>query len=334
MGNCDEGSPIDSLSDKWFELLLVAVVLGGTVLAHTLSGFGPILLHFFYLPVIIAAHFFGRKLGLPIALFSAMSVIIFALLDPARYGSYDTSVFTLVLTLCAWGGFLALNGLLIGTLSDQRVANVRELREAHFGIIEILAKYLQAADRYTKAHSIRVADLAEKTAQKMGLPQTVIENIRVGALLHDIGKVEISTRLIQKAAGLSVAEQAEMASHTVRGAEIVGSLGSILRGAIPVIEHHHNHYSGSSNSDGGCGEEIPIGARVVAVADAYDAIVTDRSYRRGRTPQEAIQIIREAAGTQFDPDVVKAFEEAMAELIEEPDEIESSSQQSVATVTV
>ncbi|MFH1416896.1 MAG: HD domain-containing phosphohydrolase [Planctomycetota bacterium] len=316
-------SPIRGLSNKWFELLLVTVVLTGTVLAYSLSNVTPVLLHFFYLPVIIAAHCLGRNSGLSIAVLSVLTVTIFALLDPASYGSMNPSLIVLLLMLSAWGGFLALNALLMGTLSDQRVAHIRELREAHLGIIEVLSKYLQATDQYTKAHSMRVADLAEKTAQKMGLPAAEVENIRVGALLHDIGKVEISTRLIQKAAELSDDEQAEMAAHTVLGAELVGSLGSILRGAIPVIEHHHRHYSGTPNGDGTSGKEIPLGARVVAVADAYDAIVTDRPYRRGRTPQEAIQVIHQAAGTQFDPDVVKAFERVVVELLEEPEDAEN-----------
>jgi putative nucleotidyltransferase with HDIG domain len=158
-----------------------------------------------------------------------------------------------------------------------------------------------------------VAELSEKIARRMSLPDSIIEDIRVGALLHDIGKVEISTRLIQKATSLSEDESGEMATHTVRGAELVRSLGSIIEGAVPIIMYHHAHFSAKSKEDGPHGEEIPIGARVVAVADAYDAIVTDRPYRRGRTPQEAVAIITEASGSQFDPAVVAAFEHVMHE---------------------
>jgi putative nucleotidyltransferase with HDIG domain len=225
----------------------------------------------------------------------------------------------LMMTLIAWGGFLGLNALLMGTLSNQRAQAMVELREAHVGIIEILSKYLNAADQYTKSHSMRVADLAQAIAEKMRLKPAVVENIRVGALLHDIGKVEISTRLIQKAAELDTEERNEIDAHTVLGADLVGSLGTILDGAIPVIKHHHDHYSPDSKQSGLHGDAIPVGARIVSVADAYDAIVTDRPYRRGRTPEEAVTIIRSAAGTQFDPKVVEAFERVMAHRNEEPE---------------
>jgi putative nucleotidyltransferase with HDIG domain len=223
----------------------------------------------------------------------------------------------MILTLGAWACFLGLNALLVGTLCDQRATQVREIRDAHMGIIEILAKYLQAADQYTKSHSQRVAELSERIASEMGLKQAEIEDIRVGALLHDIGKVEISTRLIQKAAGLTDGERSEVAAHTVRGAELVRSLGTILDGAIPTVLHHHDHFAANSKTDGLHGQDIPIGARVVAVADAYDAIVTDRPYRRGRTPHEAMVIIREGSGTQFDPQVVQAFDRVMHVRLEE-----------------
>ena len=308
-----------SLSDKWFELLLVTVILGVTVAAHQLLNVTPVIVHFFYLPVIIAAYYFGRNLACMTALFSVLSVTAFALLDPARYMSTVDTPMTLILTLSAWAGFLGINALLVGTLCDQRSAQIRELRQAHMGIIEILSKYLQAADGYTKTHSMRVADLSEAIASEMDLKQAEIENVRVGALLHDIGKVEISTRLIQKAAGLTETEKEEMDSHTVRGADLVRSLGSILEGAVPVILHHHDHYCESSKNEGSHGNDIPLGARIVAVADAYDAIVTDRPYRRGRTPQEAMAIIHEASGVQFDAAVVAAFERVMARR-EEPEE--------------
>ncbi|MFQ5430186.1 MAG: HD domain-containing phosphohydrolase [Phycisphaerae bacterium] len=310
---------LPSLSDKWFEMLLVTIVLGVTVIAHHLLNVAPVIVHFFYLPVIIAAFYFGRNLACLTAAFSVLSVGIFAMINPEHYMTSVDSKMTLMMTLIAWGGFLGLNALLVGTLCDQRAEQMRDLRHAHMGIIEILSKYLQAADQYTKSHSMRVADLAEAIANEMGLKQAEIEDIRVGALLHDIGKVEISTRLIQKAAELDQEERTEMASHTVRGAELVRSLGSVLEGAIPTIMHHHDHYSPESKASALSGNDIPIGARVVAVADAYDAIVTDRPYRRGRMPQEALAIIREASGKQFDPQVVAAFDRVVLKMADEPE---------------
>lgn len=315
----ESGSPVRSLSNRWFELLLVTIVMGVTLIAHHVVNISGLMLHFFYLPVLIAANYFGRTLAALTAVFSVLSVAIFTMLAPEHYMTAVDSKATLYLTLGAWAGFLGMNALLVGSLFDQRVAHMKELRQAYLGIVEVLSKYLQAADQYTKSHSMRVASLAESIAEKMGMKQVEIENIRVGSLLHDIGKVEISTRLIQKAAGLTEAEQAEMATHTVQGAELVSSLGTILEGAVPIIMHHHDHYSSGSKAEGKHGEAIPIGARIVAVADAYDAIVTDRPYRRGRTPEEAVAIIREQSGRQFDPKVVAAFERVMATRNEDTD---------------
>jgi putative nucleotidyltransferase with HDIG domain len=302
------------------------------VMHHLISPAAEgVMLHFFYLPIIIAAHYVGRNLACTLALFTFLEVSIFAIIAPERYMQTITSPVIMALTLVVWGGFLGFNALLFGTLCDQRAAHIKELREAHMGIIEILSKYLQAADHYTKSHSMRVADLAEAISDQMGLKQAEIENIRVGALLHDIGKVEISTRLITKAAGLTDTEREEMANHIVHGAELVRSLGTVLEGAVPIILHHHDHYGATSSPTGDHGEDIPIGARVVAVADAYDAIVTDRPYRRGRTPDEAIAIIREASGAQFDPNVVRAFERVMRNRLNEPEADLTSAGQVVAS---
>lgn len=302
------GSPIKSLSDGWFELLLVTIVLAITLVAHGLLNASHVIVHFYYLPVIIAAHYFGRTLACTIALLSVLTVSAFMLLSPLHYQTMVTTPMMAIMSMIAWGGFLGLNALLMGTLSNQRAQAINELREAHVGIIEILSKYLNAADQYTKSHSMRVAELSTAIARQMQLRDNVVEDVRVGALLHDIGKVEISTRLIKKAAELDAEERSEMDAHTVRGADLVRSLGTILAGAIPVIQHHHDHYSADSKQQGLHGDDIPIAARVVSVADAYDAIVTDRPYRRGRTPEEAVTIIRSASGTQFDPNVVRAFE--------------------------
>ena len=317
---CTFGSPVKSLSDGWFELLLITIVLAATVAAHSIFQATNVIVHFFYLPVIIAAHYFGRRLACSIAVLSVLCVGTFMLLDPNHYMTTIDRPIMLLLTVIAWAAFLGINALLMGTLSDQRAKAIVDLKEAHVGIIEILSKYLNAADQYTKSHSMRVAELAERIADELQLPAAMIEDIRVGALLHDIGKVEISTRLIQKAAALEQEERAEIDSHTVRGADLVRSLGTILAGAIPIIRHHHDHWSAQSKPEGAHGEDTPIGARIVAVADAYDAIVTDRPYRRGRTPQEAMSIIRQAAGTQFDPKVVRAFERVMARVVEEEPE--------------
>ena len=215
--------------------------------------------------------------------FAVLAVSIFALIGPEHYLNAVTTAPVLILTLCVWGGFLGLVAILVGTLCDQRAEHIRELHDAYIGVIEILSKYLQAADQYTKAHSIRVAELSEAIAVRMKLPFPVIEDVRVGALLHDIGKVEISTKLIQKASTLTQDETGEVATHTVRGPRLSAPRFH-HRGAVPIIMHHHDHFSSDSITGGLHGEKVPIGRSIVAVADAYDAIITDRPYARADAP--------------------------------------------------
>ncbi len=309
-------SPIASMSAKWFELLLVMMVLVVVLVSHHLVGGMHGLLHFYYLPVAIAAYYFGRKLAGTTALFAFLAVTALTLADPDRYTRMLEPTMLFALNLCVWGGFLGLSALLVGTLCDQRAEQIEQLRQAHVGIVEILVKYLQSADRYTKSHSLRVAELSEEIATEMGLSTNAVDDVRVGALLHDIGKVEISTNVIQKAAKLSEEEWAEMTTHTFKGAELVRSLGSILSGAVPLIQHHHDWYVDGEQEEESS-EVAPLGARIIAVADAYDAIVTDRPYRTGRTPIEAVEVIREGSGKQFDPAVVRAFERVMVHRLEE-----------------
>jgi HD-GYP domain-containing protein (c-di-GMP phosphodiesterase class II) len=152
----------------------------------------------------------------------------------------------------------------------------------------------------------------------MELPRQQVENIRTAALLHDIGKVEISGDLIRKAAELTTAEREAVGSHVEKGGEILQSVGDVLKDAVPLVLAHHKFYKDGQRSsiDGKLQDEVPLGARIIAVADAYDAIVTDRPYRKGRPPWQAINAIEQANPDQFDPKVVEALAQVMDNAIE------------------
>jgi putative nucleotidyltransferase with HDIG domain len=161
-------------------------------------------------------------------------------------------------------------------------------------------------DRYTENHSRRVADIAVAIARAMRLPADEVENIRVGALLHDIGKIDVSADLLRKASVLTPDEHREMRCHVESGERLVRSMGGILKHVLPMVGYHHERWDGTGYK-GLVGENIPLGARIIAVADTYDAIVSDRAYRDGRSHDEAVQVIASEAGRQFDPRVVAAF---------------------------
>jgi HD-GYP domain-containing protein (c-di-GMP phosphodiesterase class II) len=140
----------------------------------------------------------------------------------------------------------------------------------------------------------------------MKLSSAEVQDIQVAGLLHDVGKIDISLDVLRKASALDEHEWQEIRSHTMKGSQILRPMGGLLRDVIPLVEAHHENFDGTGYH-GMKGEEIPVGARILTVADAYDAMVCDRPYRTGRTSAEALREIERCSGTQFDPEVVTAF---------------------------
>jgi putative nucleotidyltransferase with HDIG domain len=150
----------------------------------------------------------------------------------------------------------------------------------------------------------------------MELPRAEVENIRVAGLLHDIGKVEISGDVLRKAAELTSEERDMMNTHTEKGALLLSSVGSVLKEVVPIVSSHHKYFMNPLEGDKKQLTKIPLGARVIAVADAFDAMTTDRPYRKGMPPWTAMEEILKSAGTQFDPQVVEAFKRVVRERLE------------------
>ena len=157
----------------------------------------------------------------------------------------------------------------------------------------------------TGDHSRRVARYAVGIARQVGLPRAEVERVRRAAAIHDIGKVEMPTGLVNKPGPLSPAEFALVKKHAIAGARIAVRLGQPDLAAI--VRHHHERFDGDGYPDGLCGEEIPFGARIVAVADSFDAVTSTRPYRAAMVEREALSLLWSEAGRQFDPKVVAAF---------------------------
>jgi HD-GYP domain-containing protein (c-di-GMP phosphodiesterase class II) len=180
------------------------------------------------------------------------------------------------------------------------------LQDAYIQFVGSLANALDARDHYTAGHSRRVSDLSTATAAAMGLSPRDVERIRVGALLHDIGKIGLADAVLQKPGRLTDEEFAQVKEHPVIGRRILEGVGG-LAPFLDAVELHHENWDGSGYPKGQAGEATPIDARIIHVSDAYDAMTTDRSYRRGLTQQRAIEELRAFAGIQFDPRIVEAF---------------------------
>jgi putative nucleotidyltransferase with HDIG domain len=201
------------------------------------------------------------------------------------------------------------------TLSFNRAAaSTREAREklqgAYVEFVGSLASALDARDTYTAGHSQRVSSLACRTAAALGASPEELETIRVGALLHDIGKIGISDLVLQKPGKLTNEEFARIREHPEIGRRILEGVHGFAE-HLGAVEFHHENWDGSGYPRGQTGEETPLAARVIHVADAYDAMTSDRPYRRGMSNEQALAHILRNAGSQFDPTVARVFAELL-----------------------
>jgi HD-GYP domain-containing protein (c-di-GMP phosphodiesterase class II) len=188
----------------------------------------------------------------------------------------------------------------------------RQLQRAIFQSLLGLAKALEAKDAYTRGHSGRVATMARRMALASGLSRGAAEIVAQAGLLHDLGKIGVPERILNKSGPLSADEWDLMRRHPVTSAQIVAPLEFFDQGAV-IVRHHHERYDGSGYPDGLRGETIPIGARIVAVADVYDALTSDRPYRMRLDHEQALGHLQQQAGYTLDGRLVGLFSELFPE---------------------
>jgi HD-GYP domain-containing protein (c-di-GMP phosphodiesterase class II) len=185
------------------------------------------------------------------------------------------------------------------------------LNTSYVSSVQALAKALEAKDSYTRGHSSRVADYAVQIGKTMGLSEKELDEMRQACLLHDVGKIGITESLLHKKGPLTESEREEFCLHPIIGEEILKPL-LFFSEQTAIIRNHHEWYNGHGYPDQLSGSSIPLEARIVAVADAYDAMTSDRAYRPALPREEAIQEISRCANTQFDPFVASAFVRALS----------------------
>ncbi|MGA2363307.1 MAG: HD domain-containing phosphohydrolase [Candidatus Aminicenantales bacterium] len=195
---------------------------------------------------------------------------------------------------------------LITTQRDRLAQNAQELEEAYVSTVRVVAAAIDARDSYTLGHSTRVSDLAVALAKEIGLSGQELEDIEIACLFHDVGKIKIPDSILHKKGWLDSAEWKEMQRHPEYGAEILDKAPS-LRRFVPAVRHHHEWYDGSGYPDGLTREKIPRAAAIISLADAYDAMTSDRPYRTAMTKEQALDTIREFSGKQFSPELSPIF---------------------------
>jgi len=193
---------------------------------------------------------------------------------------------------------------LLDLTKEELLKAHKQLKKIMLESLEGLVTALEARDKYTRGHSERVAAYAGGIAREMNLDN--IDTIIIAARLHDIGKIGVRDNILYKGEKLTKEEKAIIEAHPVKGAEIIGKI-SFLRDIVPAVKYHHERYDGTGFPEGLRGDEIPLAAKIIAVADTFDAITTDRPYRKGLDFDHALSELQGNAGTQFDPVVIEYF---------------------------
>jgi putative nucleotidyltransferase with HDIG domain len=187
-----------------------------------------------------------------------------------------------------------------------------KLRRSYFSIVKVIAHLADAREPFAQEHSEQVSRYAALMARRLKQPVEMVEAVTIAGLLHDIGKTGISETILCKPGKLDGEEFKKIREHPALGERLLANV-EIPWDILSLIRHHHERYNGEGYPDGLAGADIPLGARILAVADAFDVMVSERVYQKARTPQEAWAELKRGAGQQFDPEVVKAFAEAWAE---------------------
>jgi putative nucleotidyltransferase with HDIG domain len=203
-----------------------------------------------------------------------------------------------------WAAVLFMVPLLLARYSFSRYTETRDL---FYGTVSALSQAIDAKDGFTRGHADRVSRIAGAIARELGVAERQIEQIELAGLLHDIGKIGIEDRILMKPARLDPDEQELMRRHPIYGASILEP-SAALRPLVPIVLSHHENFDGSGYPQGLKGEEIPLGSRILIVADTYEAMTSDRIYRKAPGHERAMEQLNRYKGTQFDPVIVRALQ--------------------------
>ena len=300
-------SVVNSLAEVNKELWLILSIMVISLIINYLITAHRLVLGLYTLPTIFSAYYFGKRHAILTAFASLFLVGLLAHFNPQLFsvmktGSYFKDRWC---DITAWGGILVLTAYAMGTLYERHDVRLQELRQAYYGVLHIL-RYFVSKDKYTENHSYRVSVYATKIAGYMGLDRSRVEDVRGASLIHDIGKLDISREILYKAERLTSEEFQEIKKHVKKGADMLSPVKGPLNRIIPIVLAHHDKFDGSGYNPNK-GQEIPLEARIISVADVFDSLVSDRPYRKAMSPFEARDIISNGSGIDFDPEVVKAF---------------------------
>jgi len=292
-------------------------MLVATMITYASGGYNSPFAALFFLVITVSALRFGAAGSAMCALLVGLLYLTAGAVAPLQQGVYlETVTGDRVVILQRL--FLFLVVAVLGSVMAQAVSAHQELvtrRDVEAKLMTevnmALANAIEAKDSYTRGHSERLAKLAGACAERMGLSRDEVAAVRLGAILHDVGKIGIPDRILRQSMALTEDEMAWMRRHPQIGADIIGPVEG-LHHVAPLIRHHHEKWDGSGYPNGLKAEEIPLGSRIISVADAFEAMVADRVYRPSLGLNKALEEIRGGRGSHFDPRVVDNFLDLIA----------------------
>lgn len=291
--------------EQVLEIALIIVTMGLTCLMWRLTGYKLVVLNLFYLPVVLAGFYLGRYRAGILASFAVIAASIVTATNLTDFSAFSSPL-VIGLAVTLWAAVLGLVSLLVGTLSDERNRTLRDLHEAHVGVVEVLARYLQSAHPKLKDRSKRVAELSEAVARELKLPTRDCDDIRVAALLYDMENIEITARVIRKAVG-DLETQQDQEQHSFHGSELAHSLGMVLSGAFPLLMSQGDAEPLGQHP---VPAAIPLGAHIIRAVRAYDSYVYEQKWGLGdgSASVDAISELRRDVDADHPEHVVEALE--------------------------
>jgi len=316
------------------ERIVILSILTAMLATHLFVAHKMAFLGFYYLPILLAGYFCGKRIALLSSILAVFLVVLYSLVVPekmwpeigrkkeqlaaltagtGRWEKVNEEIgrekFKFHFSLVAWGSFLVLSAIASSALYEQKQKRIEELRHAYVGLLEILTKYLELSDRYSVGRSVRVAELSSATARGLNLAPETTENIRIAALLHDLGHKETSALILGKSAELGKESGAAITAQSVNGQQVLRSVSSVLEGVIPIVNAYQEYFVGERPER--APDSVARAAEIIAICRAYDDVVTGTPTRKAKPPGEALEMIRASSGKEFRSEAVEAFEKAV-----------------------
>lgn len=270
-------------------------------------------LNFFYLPVLIGAYFFGKRYATHSALFSIILISVIAYYYPSTFVTDYNAPLSRWLDIATWGGFLVITGYFMGLLYEKKEKANKEIKKTYQGIIEMMSLIIDSADKAAQSHSYRVSVISGMIARELGLTEVWVENIRIGSLLHDLGRLGVSSEVLKRIDTMTSKGESRTGIRTSHGTDALEPVCEKILDVLPSILYNREKFDGSGEFHMS-GDEIPLGARIITVADAYDSLISDTSSGKNLSPSDVQKRLMEHSQTDFDPGVLKALSSILPRL--------------------